>query len=105
VTFRVFDNHGLSVAAADLDGDGNAEIVAAPATGRTAQSTAESEKPALRKMEKRHQGQQTGQQQDDDDHEKGTVRVYSAAGTLKLVIRPFDGAAGGINLAIGDLGF
>jgi len=60
---------------------------------------------AAQRWKKRHQGQQTGQQQDDDDHEKGTVRVYSAAGTLKLVIRPFDGAAGGINLAIGDLGF
>jgi hypothetical protein len=105
VTFRVFDNHGLSVAAADLDGDGNAEIVTAPATERTAGRATETEKPALRKMEKRHQGQQAGREQDDDDHEKGTVRVYSAAGTLKLVIRPFDGAAGGMHLAIGDLGF
>ena len=109
VQFRAFDNHGVNVAAADLDGDGNAEIVTAPVMGSAVQRTKTAEKPALSKMEKRHQdqGQQAAQHQDDDDddHENGTIRVYSATGTLKLVIRPFDGAAGGINLAIGDLGF
>ncbi len=99
--FAAFDKYGIAVAAADLDGDGKAEIVAAagakhgeiPAGGA-----------ALGKMNKRDDGKNKEVGPGNSDHEEGTVRVYSAAGALKFVVRPFDRMNNGVTVAVGDLG-
>lgn len=99
-SFAAFDKYGVSLSAADLDGDGKAEIIAAAGAkhGAVAASGAVSGKTS-----KRDGGNdQTGP--GNSDHEEGTVRVYSAAGALKFVVRPFDGMNNGVNLAVGDLG-
>lgn len=97
-TFATFDKYGIAVASADLDGDGKAEIIA----GAGAASGTSDGKTKADKMEKRREG--NDQQGGNKDHEIGTVRVYGGDGTLKYVIRSFDEAKAGVNVAVGDLG-
>ena len=88
-TFSTFDKYGANVAAADLDGDGKAEVIVGAGAKQSASG----------KMNKRD-----GDTQPSNSSEEGTVRVYNAAGTLQYVIRAFDNATNGVNLAVGDLG-
>ena len=103
VQFRTADKSGVNVAAADLDGDGNAEIVTAPLVG-SEEKRSTIEQAAHNKLKRSRYGK-VQDEQENSDHASETVRVYDAAGTLKYVITPFADGTGGINLAIGDLGF
>jgi hypothetical protein len=81
----VFDGkYGVNTAAADLDGDGIAEIIAglgAELGGATADN---GEERKHKKMK--------------------TVRVYTATGSLKYAITPYDESRYGVKVAAGELG-
>ncbi len=73
--------HGIAVAAADLDGDGVAEAVVG--------------------AERKKEGK-SGKSEGNDG--LAEVRIYSAAGQLQKSIAPFETVKRGINVAVGELG-
>jgi hypothetical protein len=101
--FKAFDKNTVNVAAADLDGDGIAEIIAAQ--GPNISQTGTADKSAGNgKQGKKKDGKEREVEYSDADQERGVVRVFSASGKLNFVIAPFEGAQDGINIAVGDLG-
>lgn len=82
--------HGITVSAADLDGDGVAEILAGV--------------EVTQKAGKNNKNSKGDDDRDDDSGRTSEVRVFGADGTLKYAITPFENAKDGINLAVGDLG-
>lgn len=75
--------HGITIAAADLDGDGIAEVVVG------------AEKKEKNRKDRSGRSEHGG---------SAEVRIYSAAGGLQKKIIPFDSVKQGINVAIGDMG-
>jgi len=91
------------VAAADLDGDGIAEIIAAQ--GPRISWTGTSEKSAGEgKQGAKKDGKEKEAEYSDADHERSGVRIFSASGAQLYVIAPFDDTKDGINVAVGGLG-
>lgn len=87
VTFTVSGMGRVNVAAADLDGDGRADIIAGPGHDPGASGNANGSKAGVRK---------------DKDH--ATVQIYSARGDMLFAIEPFSDGKYGISVAVGDLG-
>ena len=102
-SFKAFDKYGVNVAAADLDGDGAAEIIAAQGPDPGDQ-TKTSGVTADDKLSKKKDGKEKEAEYSDADQERGSVRVYGAAGGVKYTVIPFEGSRDGINPAVGDLG-
>jgi hypothetical protein len=95
-SFSTFDRYGIVVAAADLDGDGKTEIIVGAGAKQNAAMSGKAGKMDKRGDDRSGNG--------NSDHEEGSVRVYSAKGTLKFEFKPFGDAKNGVNLAVGDLG-
>ncbi len=104
-TFKAFERYGVNVAVSDLDGDGKAEILAAAGRGTNEEAaTAGAGKgKSSSKMDKRGDGKDDQAQFGGSDSESGTVRVLSGSGAVKYVLRPFENAKEGVNIAVGDL--
>ena len=74
----VFDSTtGVNVAAADLDGDGIAEIIAGIGAAKSSRES---------------------------KTDRGTVKVLSAAGALKFSVTPYEDSRDGVKVAVGDMG-
>ena len=82
------DNHGASVAAVDIDGDGLVEIVA-----------------GVREV-KAADGKKDGKDKNIGDNDKNDVviKVYGPTGVFKFAIIPFEDAKASANVAVGDMG-
>jgi len=109
--FKVSDRYGVNLAAADLDGDGTAEIITARGPKRADQDTdddddekGKNEDKLNSKNNKKKDGKDKEAAYSDADHERGTVRIFSASGALLYAVSPFEDAKNGINIAVGDLG-
>ncbi len=95
----VFDEkYGVNVAAADLDGDGIAEIIAGIGAAPGVQ-----EAPVATGRQGRTSRQRNSREGEHDHETESLIRVYSAAGTLNYAI-PYEGSASGVKVAVGDLG-
>ena len=81
--FTAFDDYtyGVCVAAADLDGDGKAEIVVGAGPDKHAGKTMKTK-----------------------DNTEHTLKAFSALGVLQFSVQPYAGTGYGVNVAIGELG-
>ncbi len=82
--FGKFNVNGVSLAAADVDGDGMADLIIAPSV--------------------RSEGQSKGTSRGQDADLNGQVYVISADGTVKLSLASYDKVKDGVNVTVGDLG-
>ncbi len=102
----VEDRHGVNICAADLDGDGIAEIIAGvgadPGIREAASSSDDREERKNKKG--RITRQKTEREDNHDDRFSGIIRVYNAAGVLQYSVTPYENAKYGVNVAVGDLG-
>jgi hypothetical protein len=90
--------NGAKVAAADLSGDGKAEVIVAPLPGPDEAGG------AAKNVKKQKDGKEGKEQGVQGDGPAAAVYVYSASGALSAVITPFEEAPHGVNVAVGDMG-
>lgn len=96
--------YGVNVAAADLDGDGRAEVIAGagPDPGNAA---VKAWRMNLRGKKNKKQLQDVLRRYGLSSVEpEKTMKVYSADGKLKYAVNPYAEAAYGVRVSIGDLG-
>ena len=95
----------MNVAAADLDGDGNAEIVAATGQGSAgAELSDDARSKGGSQPGSKKDGKEKEAEYSDADEQRGVVRIFSASGALLNTLVPFEDAKDGISVAVGDLG-
>ena len=99
------EKYGVNVAAADLDGDGIAEIIAGigPDPG-VRESVSSDDREERRNKKGKTTKQKIDREGDRADYLNGTVRVYSAAGSLLYAITPYGDTKYGVKVSVGDLG-
>lgn len=98
--------YGVNVAAADLDGDGKAEVIAAagPDPGKASAKRMIKEqlrKKRLNKNQLKYMLKRYGLVSLEDEK---TLKVYGADGKLRYAVNPYTETDYGVRVAVGDLG-
>lgn len=95
----------MSLAAADLNGDGSAEIIASCALEQAGGGKREKDgSTASGKNMNKDKDADKGADGAAGDDESGMVRVYSPAGALQFTLAPFENLKDGVTVAVGSLG-